>query len=214
MKYLLQRSVLTAALLFAMAGSAGAQTRIATVDMTKLFDDYYKTKEAKAAINDRLTDLDKEDKDLKDSLKKATEDYQKLRDAAADQAVSTEERDKRKKVAEDKLKDLKERQDTITQFEAQARSTLEAQRLRMRDNLLGDIRAMVAARAKVAGYQLVVDSKAETPASTPVFVFASGENDLTANVLEQLNAAAPAETVRKPAAEKKDEKTADKKEKK
>jgi Skp family chaperone for outer membrane proteins len=127
---------------------------------------------------------------------------------ANDQAVSTEEREKRKKAAEAKLKDIKDAEETIGQFERQARTTLDEQRRRMRDNVLGEIRTAINSKAKAGSYSLVVDTAAETPNATPVFVYSSADNDLTQAVLDQINAGAPVET-RKPAEakeEKKDEK--------
>ena len=48
------------------------------MDLRKLFDNYWKTKQAQAAIQDRATQLDKDDKSMKDDFKKAGDDYQQL----------------------------------------------------------------------------------------------------------------------------------------
>src|ERR1043166_437891 len=125
---------------------AFAQSRIATVDLRKLFDNYWKTKQADAALKDRAAELDKEYKGLRDDHKKLTEEYQKTLADANDQAVSSEERDKRKKAAEAKLKDIKEAEETLGQFERQARTTLDEQRRRMRDGVLGEIRKAIDAK--------------------------------------------------------------------
>jgi outer membrane protein len=212
MKKMLRRIILTMVLVSVFSGSAWAQNRIATVDLRKLFDNYWKTKQADAALKDRAADLDKEDKTMRDDLKKANDDYQKLLADANDQAVSAEERDKRKTLAEAKLKDIKDSEDAIVQFERQARTTLAEQQRRMRENVLVEIRSVLSAKAKAAGFALVVDTAADSVNSTPVILFASGENDLTEATLSQLNAGAPVETS-KPAekegkadAKKKDEK--------
>ena len=70
MKILLKTILPLFLLLAFMGGSALAQTKIATVDLRKLFDDYYKTKLAQAAIQERAAQLDKDDKSMKDDLKK------------------------------------------------------------------------------------------------------------------------------------------------
>jgi outer membrane protein len=209
MKNWLRKLIPTVLLLGVLNGTAWAQTRVATVDLRKLFDGYWKTKQADAVLKDRAADLDKEYKGLRDDHKKLTEEYQKTLADANDQAVSSEERDKRKKTAEAKLKDIKDAEETIGQFERQARTTLDEQRRRMRDNVLGEIRTTINAKAKSGGYGLVVDTAAETANATPVFVYSSNDNDLTQVVLDQLNAGAPVETT-KPA-EKKEEKKDEKK---
>ena len=209
MKNCLRKLIPILLVLVVCGSSALAQTRIATVDLRKLFDGYWKTKQADAALKDRAADLDKEFKSLGDDYKKTGEEYQKLLASANDQAVSAEERDKRKQSAEAKLKEIKEKQETMGQFERQARSTLDEQRRRMRETILGEIRTQLNAKAKTAGYGLVVDSAAESVNNTPVFLYNNGENDMTDDVLKQLNLGAPLETT-KPAPAK-DEKIDDKK---
>jgi outer membrane protein len=205
MKNGLSRLLIAALLVFLPGVSALAQTKIATVDLVKLFDNYWKTKQADGALKDLEADLKKELNALRDSHKKLTEDYQKLLADANDQAVSNEERDRRKKTAESKLREIKESDETIKGYVTQADERLRLQSRRMRDKIFEEIRGAVNAKAKAGNYTLVVDTAAETPRGTPVFVYTSGENDLTAGLLEQLNATAPVE-VPKPG-EKPDEKS-------
>ncbi len=185
-----------------------AQNRIATVDLRKVFDGYWKKKQAEAALKERQTDMEKEDRNMVDDYKKVKDDYQQLLSSANDQAVSTEERDKRKSAAEEKLKRMKEMEDTIAQYERQARTTIGEQSQRMRSNILSEIRNVVNSKAKAAGYFLVIDTAAESINSTPVFLYASTENDITDAVLQQLNSTAPADAL------KTDDKTADNKKEK
>jgi outer membrane protein len=220
MKRLLRKIVPLLLLVSLMGGSACAQSRIATVELRKVFDGYWKTKQADAALKDRAADIDKDHKNMIDDWKKAKDEYQTLLTEANNQTLSFEEREKRKKTAEDKLKQIKDSEEQITQYERQARTTLEEQKKRMRDSIVEEIRAAVNSKAKSAGYALVIDAGAEsgngnaaagTP-GTPVFLYVNSENDITEAVLSQLNAGAPAETPKteKPA-EKKDDKKKDKK---
>ena len=180
------------ALLAVLSVPALAQTgKIGTVDMRKLFDGYWKTKQAEAALNDRKAELDKEDRGFIDDLKKAKDEYQKLLDGANDQAISSDERDKRKQAAADKYGQITDSETTITQFERQAQATLAEQSQRMRANILNEIKTAVAAKTKAAGYAMVFDIASETVNQTPIILYSSGENDLTSAVLAQLNAGAP-----------------------
>ena len=181
-----------------LSGSALAQTKIATVSLKTLFDDYWKTKQAQAAIQDRVTQLAKDDASMKDDLKKASDEYQQLLQQANDQAISAEERDRRKKDADDKLKQLQDRQAALEQYERQAQATLSDQRTRMRAKILDEIEAAVSAKAKAAGYAIVLDTAAETVNATPAVIYSSTEVDLTDEVLKQLNAGAPIDTTPAP----------------
>ena len=213
MKCLLGKVVPGLLFLSLLAGSAQAQGRVATVDLRKVFDGYWKTKRADAQLKERAADMEKEHKTMLDDWKKGKDDYQTLLTDANNHVLSAEERDKRMKSAEDKLKQLKETEDTIQQYERQARTTLDEQRKRMRDNLVEEIRAALSSKAKSSGYGLVLDTAAESINNTPVAIYASKENDLTETVLLQLNANAPPEPLKtdEPKTEKKDEKKKDKK---
>ncbi len=174
-----------------LSGSALAQTKVGTVDLRKLFDNYWKTKQAQIAIQQRAAQLDKDDKSMKDDLKKSSNDYQKLLDQASDQAISADERNKRRQAAESQLKLLEDSKAAIDQFERQAQATLTEQRSRMRENVLADIQAAVSAKAKAGGYTLVIDTAAETVNGTTTVVYNSGTDDLTDPILGQLNVGAP-----------------------
>ena len=186
--------------LFALLGlPAAAQQKIGTIDLRKVFDDYHKTKTADSTLKDEAGDLEKERKALMEQYQKSTDDYRKALDGANDQAVSLDEREKRKKSAEGKLLDIKSLEQNITDFDKAARTRLEEKQRRMRDNILGEIRVVINAKAKAAGYAMVIDSAAETINRTPVLIYTNGDNDITALVLAELNATAPPSSI-KPAA--------------
>ncbi|MDW8310618.1 MAG: OmpH family outer membrane protein, partial [Verrucomicrobiales bacterium] len=165
-------------------GSAHAQTRVATVDLRKVFDNYWKTKQADAALKDRAADLDKEYKALREDYEKLKQEYQKLRADSEDQAVAAEERERRKQAAETKLKTIKDTEDALLAFERRARATLDEQQRRMRDGIIEEIRNVITARAKSAGYGIVLDTSAQTANLTPIVLFYSPEQDMTAAVLD------------------------------
>jgi outer membrane protein len=191
MKRILGKIIPGMLLLSLLTGSALAQSRLATVDLRKVFDGYWKTKKADAQLKDRAADMEKEHKTMLDDWKKGKEEYATLLADANNQVLSPEERDKRKKAAEDKLKQLKETEDTIQQYERQARTTLDEQRKRMRDSILDEIKAAVNTKAKAAGFSLVIDTAAESANNTPVVLYTNNENDMTKAVLDQLNVNSP-----------------------
>jgi len=202
--------VLAAALL--TAPSAQAQTKIAVIDLKKVFESYWKRNVADAQLKERAADFEKVRKGFVEEFQKADEEYKKLMEGASDQAVSADEREKRKTAAEKKLREINEIKQTLQLHDQNSRETLGTQTRRMRDKILGEIREVIDSKAKSGGYSLVVDTAAETPNLTPIILYTNGQNDLTEEVLAQLNAGAPAgaiksgDTGEKPA-EKKGEKT-------
>jgi outer membrane protein len=188
-----KKLILTCSLGLLMALPAYSQVpKIGLVDLRKVFDNYWKTKQADANLKEEAASLDKAKKSMVDDFTKSQETYKKLLDSANDAAVSTEERDKRKKSAEEELLKLKELQNNIEQFDRQARSTLGEKQRRMRDKLLDEIKEVIKGKAKAASLSLVIDTAAETVNNTPVLFYTNGENDITDDILTQLNANAPA----------------------
>lgn len=184
---------LVAALIVLSGGLAQAQTRIATVDLVKVFNDYWKTKQSKLALDATKTELKKEVESMQEAHKKLATDFQKLVADANDQAVSNEERDKRRKNLEPRAKELRDSEENLKQFFARNEADLKLKTERMMETVIKDIKSVVATRARTGGYAFVVDSSAKSLAQTEVFLFTSGDSDLTDAVIKELNAAAPPE---------------------
>jgi len=190
----LRLTLLTVVLLAATAFSATAQTKVANVDMKKIFNGYWKTKQASTALENRKSELRKEIKDMADGLDKAQNDYKQLLDQSNDQAISTDEREKRKDAAISKAKEINNSKVALEQFQRQAEAQLADQSQRMSGNLVTEIQKAVADKAKAGGYTLVLNS-----ATTEVVVYADNQADITDAVLSQLNAGAPIDVTSKPA---------------
>jgi Skp family chaperone for outer membrane proteins len=199
MRTLLSR-VVPGLLLAALLGSAAwAQPRIATVDMGKLFDGYYRTKQARAALDERKADIEKENAKMVEDLKKLREDYRTSLADANDQAVSHDERETRRKLADDKLKQLKKAEDNLLEYERGAQSAYNDQQARVTAKAVEEIRSVLEAKAGSAGYSLVLDVAALGATGLPVILYHNDpNNDLTQAILDQLNAAAPPEAVKTP----------------
>lgn len=185
-------------LLTLLSGSALAQTKVATVDLQKLFDNYWKTRQANAAIQDQLTQQAKDEAGWKDDLKKATDKYQQDLAQANDPAISADERDRRKQAAAEELKQLQQRQSAIDLTARTAQARMADQSQHMSEKIRADIMADIAAAAKAGGYTIVLNTAAEginigagritVPSAV---VYNVSEIDLTDKVLKQLNAGAP-----------------------
>jgi len=203
MKYLFSKTVLALFMMALLTGTTFGQTRIGTIDLKKAFDTYWKRKEALATLNDEKNDLEKDFKNMVDDAKKAREAYQKLLSDASDSAISSEEREKRKKLAEDKFKQVREKEDDAGRFQRDAAARLDERQKRFTDTLVNEIRNVISAIAKTHGLAQVLD------VSSPVVLYTNGENDITDEVVKQLNANAPA--AKADDTEKKDEKKSEKK---
>jgi len=200
--------ILTLIFAASLASSAYAQTKVAVVDMKKVFDGYWRTKEADRQLKERAADFEKARSGIVEDYKKANEEFGKLRESATDPAVSDDERNNRKKALEKKAGEIREQENSIRTFDQNMRQSIADQQLRLRESVLRDIKGVVEEKAKAGSLQLVVDTAAVSANQTPIVVYTTllgGESDLSDAVLKQLNANAPPESA-KPAEEKKEEK--------
>src|SRR5215510_9866296 len=160
---------------------AATEVKIGTVDLKKVFDDYYKTRLADAAIKEEAAALDKDLKGLTDEHQKAVDDYKKALEEANNQAVSFDEREKRKKEAEGKLIKINDLRQSIEQFNRTAKGNMEEKLLQTRTKILNEIKAVIATKSKSGGFTHVLDSSTPDPSGRPpVVLYSNGDNDLTA----------------------------------
>ena len=183
---------LAAAFFLALAPNVEAQqARIGTLDLKKVFDGYYKTRQADGRLKEDASAAEKVLKNMLDDYQKANEDYKKLIESANDQAVSSEERDRRKKSSEQKLTELQEIERQVGQYRRDTTERLELQKRRMREDILRQIREIITAKARTAGYTMVVDTAADSFNQTPILLYNSGQNDMTEEILTEINRNAP-----------------------
>jgi Skp family chaperone for outer membrane proteins len=189
-RMLLMAALVAGTVSLTAAPAPAGTLRMAGVDLKKLFENYWRTKQANNNLQNQREEMLKERNAYTDRLKKADEEYRKLLEAANDQVISAEERNKRKKAAEEKLVELKQIEGATETFLRNAASTLQETEARMRNNIVKELREAIAAKAKVAGYTLVIDLSADTPVGTQVFLYAAIE-DITDTLTAELNAKAP-----------------------
>lgn len=191
-------TLLTTALLFAGLHNAPAQEfKLAVVNLKKVFDGYWKTKQADLNLKERASELEKRHKEMLADHKKATEDYKKLLDSANDKALALTERDRRKADAEAKVREIREIEESVQQFDRSARAQIGEQQRNMRDKLVEEIRETLNNLARSKGYAAVFDSSAPLPPApgvsvTPFLLYSDGLPDVTDELVKQLNASAPA----------------------
>ena len=198
------------------ASSQAETNKIGIIDMQRIFENYSKTKQAQTQVDDQTRGFEKRKKGMLDDYQKATGEYKKLLESAQDQAISSDERDRRKSAAEKKLLEIQQIQQDANLFQRTTDEQLKMQARRMTENILRDIRDLVDAKAKAGGYTLVIDIAAKSAVGTPIVLYTNGQNDMTQEVLSQLNSTAPVGLVKSddakdPTEDKKDEKKENKK---
>jgi len=184
-------TLVTCAVLFAVSVRA-ADLKIGTIDLQKVFEGYFKTRLANAAIQDEIAGLKKDNAALIEEHTKAVDDYKKALDEANNQAVSADEREKRKKEAEGKLIRINDLRQTIDQFERTAKGNIDEKLRQSREKIVKEIKEVIATKCKSNGMSMVFDS-GTSEGRLPMVLYTNGTNDLTDEILTQLNANAPSD---------------------
>jgi outer membrane protein len=200
-------SLAAAATCFSMA--AHAQGKTGYIDLQKVFDGYWRTKQADIQIKGQFAELEKMGNGMLEDYKKENEEFKKLAEGANDPAIGNEERDKRRKDLEKKAGNIKEMEANLNNFRTTSQKTLMEQKMRIRESILREVRGVIEEKAKAAGYAMVMDLAGQTANQTQFIIYstvAGGENDLTEAVAKQLDSTKPADAPKtddKPKEEKK-----------
>jgi Skp family chaperone for outer membrane proteins len=180
-----------AATLLALAcltATAQEPVKIATVDLLKAFDSYWKTKLSNDQLKERGTDFDKVRIGMIEDLNLLREEYNRLNVSIQDQANAEEKRADDQKKAQVKLAEFKHLEQQVIEFNKNAQKTLGDQTQRLRKGRLDEIQTVISAKAKELGYDWVIDSSQDVMLPrTPTVLFTNGKNDITAVIIEILN---------------------------
>ncbi|MEA3207091.1 MAG: outer membrane protein [Chthoniobacter sp.] len=188
-KYLALASLTAAAIAFAPipAFAQSVTIKIGTVDMKKVFESYYKTKDAEAKINEARNNAKKELEDRMDQAKKVLDEVKKLDEEIASPALSKEAKDAKSKIRGERAAELQTMDREIREFQASREKQLQEQSVRMRGGIVDEINNVVSAKVKADGYDIVFDRSGPSLNGVPIVLYAKETYDFTPDVVSALN---------------------------
>jgi outer membrane protein len=200
------------ALALATAGLGQTQPgRIATVDLNRVFNEYYKTPVASGKLKDQAEGFNKEHEEMQADLRKAIDDLNKLRDESEKAEYSAEVKEQKKKAVQEKLGEADKKRRDLEEYRRSHQKILEDATQRMRQGILKEINDVITKESKDAGYQLVFDKSGNTLNGVPTLVYSQDSLDITDDIIKILNKNAPKTAEAPKPQEKKQEKKEDKK---
>lgn len=172
---------------FISAGAFAQGTKIAVVDMEKIFKDYYKTKVADANLKKQAEVFKDYAEKLNESLVKLQDEFKRLRDDAQNIALSDVERENKRLAAQDKYRQMKEKEDEFKQYSTDKQSVLRNQYEDQRTKLLEEIKSVIQRKSVAEGYDIVLDSSGKTLNNIPSIIYFKSAMDLTDVVTKEIN---------------------------
>lgn len=176
-----------------LTGAANAQSlKIGIVDMTRVFAEYYKTKDAEEKVNDGKAVAKKELDERNARYKQLIEKYQELVGAIKDPGISEELRAQKQKEAADVASEARSLEREKKEFAERRQRQLLEQVDRMRKAILEEIKQLVEEMSKEGNYDLVFDKSGLGTRGIPFLLHSKDAVDFSNEVIGKLNANAPA----------------------
>jgi outer membrane protein len=170
------------------AVSASAQTvKIGTVDMKKVFENYYKTKDAEARINEARNAAKKEMDDRMDVYNKGVNGVKKMNEEIESPALGKEAKEAKSKARDEKVGELNTMQREINEFRQTREKQLQEQSVRMRGGIVDEINKIVEAKVKSENFDIVLDKSGPSLNGVPVVLYSRDAYEFTDEVVKILN---------------------------
>ncbi len=176
----------------ALASTAQAEIKVAAVNMQDLYKSFYKRVEAEKRLNATKTDIEEEMKSRAEKLKALGEELNAI-NKKNDPALSQAARQKIQAEFTAKVNQAQASEQEFNQFRQRRELAFKEMQRREILILLQDIQKIIDEAAAAGDYDLLINSGAASPPlGTMVFPFVKKTLDITPEMMEKLNAGAPA----------------------
>jgi outer membrane protein len=183
------KSVLCAVIVLSLVSAVEtqAQAKIGTVDMDRVWKEYYKSKEAEAKLNEATKAAKKEFDDRVETYKKALDEINKLSAQIDAPALSADAKAAKAKERDEKIAGVKNMEREINDFRQTREQQLQQQMLRLREGIVKEITDVVMERGKSKNLDLVFDKSGASLNRFSPILFSPDSMDFTAEVIVELN---------------------------
>ncbi len=179
-----------ALILFLMLGavfSAVAGSRIAVVDLKRVFDEYYKSRIAEEFIKQQTEAAKVYLGLLTKQLESLKSDLRRIGTNAGNLALDPAQKAKAEADAEAAARKVRSKEAEIELYINERKREILKLESRKRAEIIGDIRAEIKRRAAAGGYDFVLDSSGFTTNEQPPVLLFPEKNDISDLVIRELN---------------------------
>ncbi|HUF63295.1 MAG TPA: OmpH family outer membrane protein [Verrucomicrobiales bacterium] len=175
-----------------LPGLSAQEMKVGIVDMKRIFQDYYKTKEAEKDINEGKAKAKSQLDERTAKYKQLIEKFQELASQVQDDALNPDLREQKKKEADGVGAEARHLEREIADFRQRRERQLQESVVRMRRTILEEIRIVVEERAKRDNYDLVFDRSGLSVNGVPILLHSRDAVDFSDDIIGLLNKDAPA----------------------
>lgn len=171
----------------AFASNASAEIKVGTVDMNKVFQGYYKTKDAETKINDARAAAKKELDERIEGYKKLIDEINKLNDELKKTELSNDTKEQKAKTRDEKINDAKGMEKDINDFRVTREKQLQDQAVRMRNGIVEEINKLIQDKVAAENFDIVFDRSGASLNSVPFMLYARDTFDFSQTIIDTLN---------------------------
>ena len=187
-------SLLAAILFFGGTGFVKAEVKFGTVDMNRVFSEYYKTKDAQSKYTDAEKAANDDLNGRVETLKTGMKEISQLNADLQKSDLSKDEVDAKKKDLQTKVAAARTLDREIADYRSAKQKNLQDQFLRMRKDIVDDIMKAVTDLVKSKGYDIVFDKSGLSAGAVPIVLYSRDDLDFSQDVIAALNKTAPAKS--------------------
>jgi Skp family chaperone for outer membrane proteins len=180
--------------LFIPVTMASADIKVATVDLARAFDAYYKTKEDQQNLKEKEMEAQKEVQEKNAAYQHISDDVQKLDQESKDPTLSPEARAEKAKARDQRGSDLNAAGRDLQEFANERKKELQDDFMRRRTEVVSELTKVINTYSAAQGFDLVLDKTSSAATSgVPIVLYSSPKlTDITEEVIKQENVGAPA----------------------
>jgi len=190
----MNKLLLVCLLVLAPVSMASADLKVAVVDLSKAFDQYYKTKDAQAKLKEKQDGYQKEIQDLINDYQRMGGEAETLDKAASDPTLSAAARQDKATALQAKKQDLVNLGNKIQEMKVERTREINEELFRRHKEIVDEISKVINDYSGPQGFDLVIDKSSASAASGVSLVLYNSSKliDITTTVITILNQSAPA----------------------
>lgn len=179
--------------LVGFAAVAPAQDiKVMTVDIAEIFDNYYKTAEARERLEESRDEAQAQLEEMQGEGQAMLEELQALREQMENEALSEQARQTAQQEAQAKMQEIQQKQREVEGFQQTTVRSLQQRQQNFQEIMLDEIRQVILEFRRERGADLVLNTSERIGGVLNSVLYTDPEWDATQAVLARLNRNAPA----------------------
>ncbi|MCX6839742.1 MAG: OmpH family outer membrane protein [Verrucomicrobia bacterium] len=170
-----------------------ADLKIGVIDMSKVFQEFHKTKSAAEKYKGNYEKAAQEMQERQAVYKNLATEAQKLQKIAQDPIITPEQRNKHAAELGEKVKEIRSMEMEMQEFAERRQTQLKQEDMQIRKGLYEEILVVVRDKSKADGFDLVFDKTGVSLSTIPIILHVKegAATEMTDQLIVELNKNAP-----------------------